>query len=202
MGHTWNLINSTRGTTFISVIFFGSFFNDFPKMPVTLSEFEVTLFWRYLASRWVCNAILTISWKCPVRFWPYPNSGWPCFGVIWHPDELPRLFWQFPENARFGFTGRSQVNMSYTKVVPLIETNNFCRRHFPDYGGTISVTRVFEPVGGHFRWMSCSNFALMTWGITDPQTDLKSLQWFLRKTRQTDGRTDRHEHPDKVPIGT
>ena len=67
---------------------------------------------------------------------------WGSFFMLW------RMEIGYPVSV---VIGGSKVTMSYTNVVPLNGTNNFCRGDFLCYGECKLDTRDFDPEGGHIR---------------------------------------------------
>ena len=84
----------------------------------------------------------------PRGFTKTPHSWWTIFVTKTFIIQWSG-FYQFTE---IGYpdsevTGSSKVTMSYTNVVSLNGTNNFCKAHFSCYGGCKLVIRIRWPEG-------------------------------------------------------
>jgi len=79
----------------------------------------------------------------PRGFTKTPHSCWTIFVTKTFIIQWSG-FYQFTEIGYPGLevTGSSKVTMSYTNVVSLNGTNNFCKCHFSCYGGCKLVTRI------------------------------------------------------------
>ena len=91
-------------------------------------------------------------------------------------------------------TGRSKVTMSYTNVVPLNRTNNFCRGNFHVMGSVNWILGILTRKEVTYGQTEYGLYIFRPSGTTFIRVVLKSVWWissYWQDRRQTNRQTDR-----------